>query len=520
MKTYDEMFQRVLARRDEYEKQKQQRKLILKKTTAIVSGAAAVLALGLFTNALKAPKKPTPEQSGIITETSLSTTQVNTEPATKTTPAVTSKTTQTETTIQSVSSQSIITSVTSALAGTSEKKTSAVSSDTSVTTEQTVVTSSPTTVITRLLTSQTYVSSRTMKTTTVSTRKTTKTTATKRTTQTTTASTRKTTKTTATKRTTQTTTASTRKTTKTTATKRTTQTTTASTRKTTKTTATKRTTQTTTASTRKTTKTTATMHPGDTTTASTRKTTNTTVTSYTTQTGTATMQTVDPSVTTTICAETTKPVYIPAIVDAIWKETDIRDETFYYYNRYSQNVKRTINETDLVFSGTVIDRTEYELYYVNEYGKVYDPKRVSVVTATINDVYYGETDKSTIKLYYPFSFSEFYQHDRRISDDCEYIFFAGNYNKDFSQDRLIVNFDALKPYDHSDAYIKLTRDCVMPIIDDIVVFNYSYTDERSRELSILKPVDFKYEEPLPQQGVKYFNRSDIAEVISILFENK
>ena len=460
MKTYDEMFQRVLARRDEYEKQKQKRKLILKKTTAIVSGAAAVLALGLFTNALKAPEKPVPEQSGIITETSLSTTQVNTEPAAKTTPAVTSKTTSTETTHQSVSSQSNITSVTSAQTGTSEKKPSAVSSDTSVTTEQTVVTSSPTTVITRLLTSQTYVSSRTMQTSTVPTHKTTKTTATKRTTQTTTASTRKTTKTT------------------------------------------------------------ATMHPGDTTTASTRKTTKTTVTSHTTQTGTATMQTVDPSVTTTICAETTKPVYIPAIVDAIWKETDIRDETFYYYNRYSQNVKRTINETDLVFSGTVIDRTEYELYYVNEFGIVYDPKRVSVVTATINDVYYGETDKSTIKLYYPFSFSEFYQHDRRISDDCEYIFFAGNYNKDFSQDRLIVNFDVLKPYDHSDAYIKLTRDCIMPIIDDIVVFNYSYTDERSRELSILKPEDFKYEEPLPQQGVKYFNRSDIAEVISILFENK
>ena len=480
MKTYDEMFQRVLARRDEYEKQKQKRKLILKKTTAIVSGAAAVLALGLFTNVLKAPEKPTPEQSGIITETSLSTTKANTEPATKTTPAVTSKTTQTETTIQSVSSQSSITSVTSAQAGTSEKKTSAVSSDTSVTTEQTVVTSSPTTVITRLLTSQTYVSSRTM----------------------------------------QTTTALTRKTTKTTATKRTTQTTTASTRKTTKTTATKRTTQTTTASTRKTTKTTATMHPRDTTTVSTRRTTNTTVTSHTTQTGTATMQTVDPSVTTTTCAATTKQVYIPALVDTIWKETDIRDEISYHTNISPQDVKRTINETDLVFSGTVIDRTEYELYYVNEYGIVYDPIRVSVVTATINDVYYGETDKSTIKLYYPFSFSKFYENDRIIRDDCEYIFFAGNYNKDFSQDRLIVNFDALKPYDHSDAYIKYTRDCIMPIIDDIVVFNYSYTDERSRELSILKPEDFKYEEPFPQQWVKYFNRSDIAEVINILFENK
>ncbi len=232
------------------------------------------------------------------------------------------------------------------------------------------------------------------------------------------------------------------------------------------------------------------------------------------------MQTVDPSVTTTACAETTKQVYIPAIVDAIWKETDIRDETFCYYNLYSQNVKRTINETDLVFSGTVIDRTEYELYYVNEYGKVYDPKRVSVVTATINDVYYGETDKSTIKLYYPLSFSEFYQHDRRISDDCEYIFFAGNYNKDLSQDGILTNFDVLKPYEHSDAYIKLTRDCVMPIIDDVVVFNYSYTDERSRKLRIWKPEDFKYEEPIIQQEIVYFRRSDIAEVISILFENK
>ena len=69
MKNYDEMFQKVLARREEYEKKKKKRTVIIKRTAAAVFGTAAVLGIGLTTYVLRPPKKPTPNQSGIIAET-------------------------------------------------------------------------------------------------------------------------------------------------------------------------------------------------------------------------------------------------------------------------------------------------------------------------------------------------------------------------------------------------------------------------------------------------------------------
>ena len=69
MKNYEEMAKLVLEARDEYVKKKKNRVLFLKRASVVTFGVASVLGIGIFTHAMKPPKKLTAEQSGIILNT-------------------------------------------------------------------------------------------------------------------------------------------------------------------------------------------------------------------------------------------------------------------------------------------------------------------------------------------------------------------------------------------------------------------------------------------------------------------
>lgn len=84
MKNYEEMAKLVLEARDEYVKKKKNRVLFLKRASVVTFGVAAVLGIGIFTHAMKPPKKPVPSQSGIIVET-----ETNSTDTTKQLPDVT-----------------------------------------------------------------------------------------------------------------------------------------------------------------------------------------------------------------------------------------------------------------------------------------------------------------------------------------------------------------------------------------------------------------------------------------------
>ena len=102
MKNYDERIESIFRKYDERLALKKRRKaMIIRRSAALCLGAAAVLGIGIFTNVMKPPKRPTPEQSGIITEssstvttsavTSDETTAVNTTAIATSTKATTSK---------------------------------------------------------------------------------------------------------------------------------------------------------------------------------------------------------------------------------------------------------------------------------------------------------------------------------------------------------------------------------------------------------------------------------------------
>lgn len=118
MKTDDEMYSSVLERLEEYERNKRRRNTILKRSAAIISGTAAVIAIGVFSDIMKAPEKPAAEKSGIVEEmisTTTSSTMIISEPTTcRTTSAInrTIPVTAVQTSVNTSSETSAVSSLT------------------------------------------------------------------------------------------------------------------------------------------------------------------------------------------------------------------------------------------------------------------------------------------------------------------------------------------------------------------------------------------------------------------------
>lgn len=101
MKSYEELEANAYKKAEMIISRQKHCKLIMLRSGAIGLGAAAVLGIGIFTNVMKPPKRPTPDQPGIITESSetvttsevaaTETTAVNTTAIATSTKATTSK---------------------------------------------------------------------------------------------------------------------------------------------------------------------------------------------------------------------------------------------------------------------------------------------------------------------------------------------------------------------------------------------------------------------------------------------
>ncbi len=97
---YKKAEQRIISRR-------KHRLAFIRRTSAFTLGTAAVLGIGIFTHAMKSPKKPTPSQSGIIVETETTSAEATGAPASPSTAALqttTATTTATTTSARSTAS--------------------------------------------------------------------------------------------------------------------------------------------------------------------------------------------------------------------------------------------------------------------------------------------------------------------------------------------------------------------------------------------------------------------------------
>lgn len=144
MKNDIEMFNSILSRLEEYEKQKKRKSILVRRTAALTLGTAAVLGTGIFTHAMKPPKKPTPSQSGIIAETETTSAETKAAPTTVgTTASQTVATVRTTvTTAETTTSSTRSTAATVRTAATAARTTMTAVTTTAIRTSVTTVTTS------------------------------------------------------------------------------------------------------------------------------------------------------------------------------------------------------------------------------------------------------------------------------------------------------------------------------------------------------------------------------------------
>ena len=146
MKNDIEMFNSVLSRLEEYEKQKKRKCIIVRRTAALTLGTAAVLGIGIFTHVMRPPKKPAPSQSGIIVETETTSAETTAAPsmASTTSPQIGTTILTTATTSTSVR-QTVTTICTTATAARATRNATATTVTSTAVTTQNVITTTAST---------------------------------------------------------------------------------------------------------------------------------------------------------------------------------------------------------------------------------------------------------------------------------------------------------------------------------------------------------------------------------------
>ncbi|MBR6996727.1 MAG: hypothetical protein IKH96_12055 [Ruminococcus sp.] len=216
---------------------------------------------------------------------------------------------------------------------------------------------------------------------------------------------------------------------------------------------------------------------------------------------------------------TTKVTYN---ISSEWNEVEIDSRIGRVSNMYKPfDLDSVIEETDLVFSGTVIDRKEYEVKWTDENGENWGPYRNAVIEVKINDVYYGNTDKETIKIYYPQSLSTLYTGAFLLKQDQEYIFLANNFDEDYYEMKASNPHDRFEQEKYADIYITNSRDAIMPVINNIVsVYNgYFNSNEVALEKALSKEnvLDNIPDEIQKANGFLFYNSYDVIELLINLF---
>ena len=279
-----------------------------------------------------------------------------------------------------------------------------------------------------------------------------------------------------------------------------------------------------------TTKTTASANGTSTTVRNTATTTKTTDTAVRTTEMTAVSSTSAVQHETTVrSTETTPPPVTPTEpapelpdYNTEWSEVEIDPRIKQMSAMYKPfSLEETIRETDLVFSGTVIGRKEYEVQWTDDNGEIWGPYRNGVIEVRVGDVYYGQTDKEIIRIYYPNSFSLKNTGSFLINDDQEYIFMANAFDADFLEKKAANPNDRFEQHKHADVYINGSRSDIMPVTNGIAsVFNGYFKDNEealSKALPKEEVIDSIPDEALSANWFLFYRKEDLTELLMELF---
>lgn len=166
------------------------------------------------------------------------------------------------------------------------------------------------------------------------------------------------------------------------------------------------------------------------------------------------------------------------------------------------------NDAFIVFKGTIKSIKEYEVERITENGEELNPVKKTIVEVQVGDVYYGNTEKRTIRIYNQGSFSNHYNGSFILRENSEYIFVTCD-----------IDDDTDNKYDvrsHADTMSMGLRDGVMPVIDDIVSVYYEYFNDDEAAMAKAIPQEEVLDKMPDEARGKWFltyNEDDFVELL-------
>lgn len=180
----------------------------------------------------------------------------------------------------------------------------------------------------------------------------------------------------------------------------------------------------------------------------------------------------------TTYAFVSKPSDFAQDSNTIWNEMEINEGACEITPSYlAFNVDSLISDSDYIFSGTVINRKEYGVSWLDKTGEQWGPYPSSVIEVKINKNYYGNppTEGETIKVYSPDSLSANIHGSLPLKEGYEYIFITQYLDDEFAAKK--SSNDRFEQEKHANVYINNFRDNIINISnDDVAVYKEFFSN--------------------------------------------
>ena len=215
--------------------------------------------------------------------------------------------------------------------------------------------------------------------------------------------------------------------------------------------------------------------------------------------------------------------------NTVWTEVPIDEGAYKISATYHDfHPKELISEADYVFSGTVVDRKEYEVQWTDENGEKWGPYPSSVIEVKVDKEYYGNTitEGDTIKVYFPNSLSALIDGAFQIKDDSEFIFITRALDEEFVDEKMKNSpYDKFEQEKYADVYISNSRDNIINISDDIIAIYQGFFENNKYKEKSISNKDVSLNNVITSDIIEgeefvFFNKTEFEEAFSKMLEEK
>lgn len=163
----------------------------------------------------------------------------------------------------------------------------------------------------------------------------------------------------------------------------------------------------------------------------------------------------------------------------VWSEVPIKQYTAFSRctGAIEFDLEQQISDTELIFSGEIINEKEYEVKWTDENNEQWGPFPSSVLKVKINKLYFGTgfEEEQVVRVYYPYSLSTKFEGTFSLKEKKEYIFMTKKLDEKFKEKRKKnASYDKFEQEKYADVYISEPYYSVMYVENSKVFMNSDY----------------------------------------------